>query len=107
MVVVYHRLHLQATEWRIAIRRQMNETDTEANTKAIDTLLNYETVKYFGNEEHEAARYDRLDGALRDAPRSRPRPRCRVLNIGQAAIIAIGLTVVMVLAARGRHRRHA
>ena len=49
---------MRATDWRIKIRRTMNESDTEANTKAIDSLLNYETVKYFGAEEREAARYD-------------------------------------------------
>ena len=49
----------KATEWRIAIRREMNESDTDANTKAVDSLLNYETVKYFGNEAREAERYDR------------------------------------------------
>ena len=54
MVYTYH-----ATEWRIGIRRRMNDSDTDANTKAIDSLLNYETVKYFGAEEREAQRYDR------------------------------------------------
>ena len=57
-----------ATEWRIEIRRKMNDSDTEANTKAIDSLLNYETVKYFGAEEREADALRPLDGALRDAP---------------------------------------
>ena len=55
-----------ASERRIAIRREMNESDTDANTKAIDSLLNFETVKYFGNEELEAQALRRLDGALRE-----------------------------------------
>ena len=59
MVVVYLGYTYQASDWRISIRREMNETDTDANTKAIDLLLNYETVKYFGNEEREAMRFDR------------------------------------------------
>ena len=58
-VVVYMYFTYVATEWRIEIRRKMNDSDTEANTKAIDSLLNYETVKYFSAEEREAARYDR------------------------------------------------
>ena len=58
-VALYMCFTFNATEWRIAIRREMNESDTDANTKAIDSLLNYETVKYFGNEEREAERYDR------------------------------------------------
>ena len=59
----------RATEWRIGIRRKMNDSDTDANVKAIDSLLNYETVKYFAAEEREAARYDRVDGALRGRER--------------------------------------
>ena len=64
-VVIYMYYTYIATEWRIEIRRKMNDSDTEANTKAIDSLLNYETVKYFSAEEREATRYDRFDGALR------------------------------------------
>ena len=56
---------MRATDWRIQIRRTMNESDTEANTKAIDSLLNYETVKYFGAEEREAQRYDKSVARLR------------------------------------------
>ncbi|HEX2366607.1 MAG TPA: ABC transporter transmembrane domain-containing protein, partial [Bradyrhizobium sp.] len=59
MVVVFMSFTYYATEWRIGIRRKMNESDVDANTKAIDSLLNYETVKYFGSEQREAARYDR------------------------------------------------
>ena len=68
-VIVYLVYTTIATNWRIGIRRSMNESDTDANTKAIDSLLNFETVKYFGAEEREAARYDRVDGALRAAQR--------------------------------------
>ena len=57
-VVLYIAYTLVITEWRTKFRREMNEMDNQANTKAIDSLLNYETVKYFGNEEHEARRYD-------------------------------------------------
>jgi ATP-binding cassette subfamily B protein len=91
---------LIVTEWRIKYRRQMNESDSEANTKAIDSLLNYETVKYFNNEEHEARRYDRaLQLYERAAVKSRT--SLSVLNIGQAAIIAVGVTIIMGMAARG------
>jgi ATP-binding cassette subfamily B protein len=91
---------LMITEWRTKYRRQMNEVDSEANTKAIDSLLNYETVKYFGNEEHEASRFD---GALQRYERAAVKSQVSlsVLNIGQAAIISIGLTVVMYMAGAG------
>ena len=69
MIVLYLWFTVRATDWRIQIRRTMNESDTEANTKAIDSLLNYETVKYFGAEEREAQRYDQLDGRLRAGQR--------------------------------------
>ncbi len=88
------------TEWRIKFRRRMNESDSEANTKAIDSLLNYETVKYFGNEEHEARRYD---VALQRYEKAaiKTRVSLSLLNVGQAAIIAIGITVMMGMAAAG------
>ncbi|MGH6932813.1 MAG: ABCB family ABC transporter ATP-binding protein/permease [Dongiaceae bacterium] len=91
---------LSVTEWRIKYRRRMNEADEEANTKAIDSLLNYETVKYFGNEDHEARRYD---VALRVYEKAgvMSRTTLSVLNIGQAAIIAIGVTIMMGMAAQG------
>ncbi len=86
------------TEWRIKHRRRMNEADQEANTKAIDSLLNYETVKYFGNEEHEARRYDvALQVYEREAVRTRV--SLAFLNIGQNAIIAVGVTLLMGMAA--------
>ena len=82
MVVVYLAYTYKATEWRIAIRQRMNDSDTDANTKAVDSLLNYETVKYFGAEAREAARYDRsmeryekrLDADLHLARRAQFRP---------------------------------
>ena len=99
-VTLYIAYTLTVTEWRTKYRRQMNEVDSEANTKAIDSLLNYETVKYFGNEEHEAARFD---GALRRYERAAVKSQVSlsVLNIGQAAIISIGLTAVMYMAGVG------
>ena len=85
--------------WRSRIRRTMNDTDNDASTKALDSLLNYETVKYFGNEAHEATRYD---AALAHYERAAVRVQVslNMLNIGQACIIALGLTLIMVLAAR-------
>ena len=91
---------LTITEWRIKFRRIMNETDSEANTKAIDSLLNFETVKYFGNEEHEANRFDAsLRGYERAAVKSKT--TLSYLNIGQGAIIAIGVTLSMLMAGAG------
>jgi len=86
------------TEWRIKYRRRMNDADQEANTKAIDSLLNYETVKYFGNEEHEARRYD---VALRKYETAAVRTRVSLswLNIGQNFIIAAGVTLLMSMSA--------
>src|SRR3984893_15685650 len=83
-----------ATEWRIGIRRSMNESDSDANTKAIDSLLNYETVKYFGAEPHETRRYDRSMARYEDAS-VKAYTSLAVLNAGQAAIFTIGLTVAM------------
>jgi len=88
------------SEWRIQFVRSMNDADTEANAKAIDSLLNYETVKYFGNEAHEARRYDvgrrRYENAAVRSSRT-----LSLLNIGQGGIIAVGLAIVMIMAARG------
>jgi ATP-binding cassette subfamily B protein len=88
----------------VKFRREMNERDSEANTKAIDSLLNFETVKYFANEEHEAERFDR---ALRLYERAAVKSQTTLsaLNIGQGAIIAAGLVTVMLLAARGVTQR--
>jgi len=99
-VTLYMAYTLAVTEWRTKFRRQMNETDSEANTKAIESLLNYETVKYFGNEEHEARRYDAsLTRYERAAVRSQV--SLSILNVGQAVIISVGLTLVMWMAANG------
>jgi ATP-binding cassette subfamily B protein len=88
------------TNWRVRFRRIMNEVDSEAQTKAVDSLLNYETVKYFGNEAHEARRFDEaLARYERAAVRSQV--TLNMLNLGQAAIIAAGLAVVMLMAAQG------
>jgi ATP-binding cassette subfamily B protein len=100
IVVAYMYYTYVATEWRIDIRRRMNESDTDANTKAIDSLLNYETVKYFGAEAREAARYDRsMDRYERASVRSYT--SLAVLNAGQAVVFTIGLTATMVLCAVG------
>jgi ABC-type transport system involved in Fe-S cluster assembly fused permease/ATPase subunit len=86
------------TEWRIKFRRAMNESDSEASTKAIDSLLNFETVKYFGNEEHEARRFD---GALRVYEKAAVKSETSLafLNVGQTAIISVGVSVMMIMAA--------
>jgi ABC-type transport system involved in Fe-S cluster assembly fused permease/ATPase subunit len=96
----YVAFTLAFTNWRLRFRREMNQTDQDANTKAIDSLLNYETVKYFGNEEHEARRYD-ASLARYERAYARSEVTLNMLNAGQAAIIALGLTLVMLLAARG------
>ncbi len=99
-VVAYIGYTFTVSEWRTKFRRQMNEEDRRANTKAIDSLLNYETVKYFGNEEHEARRYDQALSGYEGAAVKSQRT-LSLLNVGQAAIISVGLTVVMAMAARG------
>lgn len=91
---------LAVTEWRIKFRRVMNATDSEANTKAIDSLLNFETVKYFCNEEHEARRYDASLQRYEKAA-VRNKTSLSTLNIGQGAIIAVGLTILMIMAGQG------
>jgi ATP-binding cassette subfamily B protein len=99
-IVFYMWFTFSASERRIAIRREMNESDTEANTKAIDSLLNYETVKYFGNEEAEARRFD-VSMARYERAAVKTYYSLGVLNSGQAAIFTAGMTLVMWLAARG------
>ncbi len=86
--------------WRVRFRRSMNDNDTEAQAKAVDSLLNYETVKYFGNEAHEANRFDRALAAYERAA-VKSQVTLNLLNLGQAAIIAAGLAAIMLLAARG------
>lgn len=100
MVAAYMYYTYIATEWRIEIRRKMNDSDTEANTKAIDSLLNYETVKYFGSEAREAARYDRSMERYEEAS-TRTYTSLAVLNAGQAVIFTAGLTATMVMCAIG------
>src|ERR1043165_1751982 len=103
MVAAYMYYTYIATEWRIGIRRKMNDSDTEANTKAIDSLLNYETVKYFGAEAREAQRYDRSMERY-EAASVRTYTSLAVLNAGQAVIFTIGLGAVMVMCAIGVRR---
>jgi ATP-binding cassette, subfamily B, heavy metal transporter len=99
-VVLYISYTLFVTEWRLKYRRQMNETDQEASTRAIDSLLNYETVKYFGNEQYEAARFDQALARYEHASVA-SKSSLSLLNIGQAAIIGTGLAILMTMAGRG------
>src|ERR1700719_1580180 len=99
-VALYMWYTYLATEWRIGIRRKMNESDSDANTKAIDSLLNYETVKYFGAEERETVRYDRSMARYERAS-VQAYVSLAVLNAGQAAIFTLGLTVTMGLCVSG------
>jgi ATP-binding cassette, subfamily B, heavy metal transporter len=99
-VALYMWFTYLATEWRINIRREMNSSDTDANAKAIDSLLNYETVKYFSAEEREAKRYDRSMARYEDAS-VKAYVSLAVLNAGQAAVFTLGLAATMVLCAYG------
>ncbi len=99
-VALYTFYTYHATEWRIGIRRRMNESDSDANTKAIDSLLNYETVKYFSAEEREAERYDR-SMARYEAASVQAYTSLNVLNAGQAMIFTAGLAGTMVMCAYG------
>lgn len=100
MIIAYLTYTTIATNWRIAIRKAMNESDSDANTKAIDSLLNFETVKYFGAEERESARYDK---SMMKFERSSVRTytSLAVLNFGQAVIFTIGLAAVMIMCVEG------
>ncbi|HKW80809.1 MAG TPA: ABC transporter ATP-binding protein/permease [Casimicrobiaceae bacterium] len=93
-LVTYIAYTVTVTEWRTGFRRQMNELDSKANTRAIDSLLNYETVKYFNNEEFEAGRYDESLQRWESAA-VRSQTSLSLLNIGQSAIIAIAVTLIM------------
>jgi ATP-binding cassette, subfamily B, heavy metal transporter len=104
-VVIFMSFTYYATEWRIAIRRKMNDSDTEANTKAIDSLLNYETVKYFGAEEREATRYDRSMARYEQAS-VKTYTSLALLNTGQAVIFTAGLTATMLMCAFGVRSGH-
>lgn len=97
-LVIYIAFTLFITEWRMVVRRTMNDLDSKANTRAIDSLLNYETVKYFGNERYEASRYDR-NMAQWETAAVQNQTSLALLNAGQSVIIAIGITGLMLLAA--------
>lgn len=97
-VWLYVWFTVRASDWRISIRREMNDSDNEASTKAIDSLLNYETVKYFNNEAMEAERFDRST-ARYEVAATRTWTSLGWLNFGQGVIFGIGMTVVMVLSA--------
>jgi ABC-type transport system involved in Fe-S cluster assembly fused permease/ATPase subunit len=99
-VVVYLTFTFVVSEWRMGIRRLANELDSRTNTLAVDSLLNYETVKYFNNEDFEARRYDENLSAYEEAD-VRIEVSLGLLNIGQSAIIATAVTSMMILAAQG------
>jgi len=99
-VAVYLTFTITVTEWRMEIRRRANELDSKANSRAIDSLLNYETVKYFGNEQFEARRYDENLQKYESAAVYNE-ASLGLLNIGQALIIAAAVTMLMMLAAQG------
>jgi ATP-binding cassette, subfamily B, heavy metal transporter len=99
-VIAYVVYTFKASERRLAIRREWNQSDTDANTKAVDSLLNYETVKYFGNEGWEARRFDQSMERY-ESTAMRSYVALSWLNIGQSAIFTLGLTLCMLLAARG------
>jgi ATP-binding cassette subfamily B protein len=99
-VALYLAFTFAITEWRIGIQRRANEMDSRANTRAIDSLLNYETVKYFNNEDFEARRYDENLQKYESAEVQRE-VSLGLLNIGQSAIIAVAVTLLMILAAEG------
>jgi ATP-binding cassette subfamily B protein len=100
MVIAYVWFTFAITRWRIQFRRDMNQSDQDANTKAVDSLLNYETVKYFNNEAHETKRFDKSMEKYSRAS-IQAQISLSVLNTGQALIMAIGLGAVMALAAMG------
>jgi ATP-binding cassette subfamily B protein len=99
-IVLYIAFTFSITDWRVRFRREMNDRNSEANTKAVDGMLNFETVKYFANEEHEAQRYD---AALRAYERAavKSETTLTLLNLGQGTIMASGLVSIMIFAARG------
>jgi ATP-binding cassette, subfamily B, heavy metal transporter len=99
MIVGYLWFTILATEWRVKIRQEMNQSDTDANTKAVDSLLNYETVKYFGAEQREAARYDKSLATFEVAS-VKTYTSLAILNTGQAVIFTAALTVCMIMSAR-------
>ena len=100
VITIYVLFTFRVTEWRVKIRREMNDQDTDANQKAIDSLLNYETVKYFNAESREAARYD-VGMARYETAAVKTGQSLSFLNGGQAFLITTGLVIVMVMAAQG------
>ena len=107
MIVIYMYYTRRRPSGASRIRRKMNESDTDANTKAVDSLLNFETVKYFGAEEREAERYDHSMARYEKAS-VRAYVSLAILNAGQAVIFTVGLTICMVMvgasaSATGRH----
>ncbi|MGC4025269.1 MAG: ABC transporter ATP-binding protein/permease [Mesorhizobium sp.] len=98
-VGIYTWFTVRASDWRISIRREMNDSDTDANTKAIDSLLNFETVKYFGNERMEAERFDR-SMARYEVAATKTWTSLGWLNFGQGVIFGLGQALVMVMSAR-------
>lgn len=99
-IAIYVWFTFAVTEWRVKLRRQMNDQDTDANQKAIDSLLNYETVKYFGAEQREATRYDSAMAGYEEAA-IKTNYSLAFLNFGQSLVITAGLVGVMVMAAIG------
>jgi ATP-binding cassette subfamily B protein len=99
-VAAYAWFTFAVTRWRIQIRREMNESDQDANTKAVDSLLNYETVKYFNNEAHETGRFDKSMERFSRAS-IQAQTSLSLLNTGQSLIVAIGMGAVMVMTAIG------
>ena len=99
-VTLYLGFTVGFSAYRVRLRRAMNDTDNEAQSRAIDSLLNFETVKYFGNEAHEAGRYDRALARYEHAA-VRSQVTLNLLNVGQQGIVAIGLGLIMLMAARG------
>ena len=99
-IICYIAFSLIVTEWRMRFRRTMNDMDSKANTRAIDSLLNYETVKYFNNEAYEANRYDENLSKWQDAA-IKNQTTLGLLNFGQGAIIGIGMTLLLILASNG------
>jgi ATP-binding cassette subfamily B protein len=99
-VIIYIGFTLSVTEWRMHFRHEMNALDSTANGRAMDSLMNYETVKYFNNDDHEINRYRNTMGEWEEAA-VKSQTTMSMLNFGQSAIIAIGVTGIMFLAARG------
>jgi ATP-binding cassette subfamily B protein len=99
-VIIYIIVTMMITEWRMKYRIQMNQMDSKANSQAVDSLLNYETVKYFGNEQWEMNRYNETLHYWEDAA-VKSQTSLSALNVGQGSIIAIGVTIIMIMAANG------